>query len=86
MYLRQAGLTSNPSFRIFIPFGVGDRTRLRKPRPNANTHVVGKAVGHQKHDGLDLQRLGFKKAIEINKRLFHERRHWNSKKWLHQTH
>jgi hypothetical protein len=52
----------------------------------ANTNVVGKAVGHQKHDGLDLQRLGFKKAIEINKRLFHERRHWNSKKWLPQTH
>jgi hypothetical protein len=39
MYLRQAGLTRNPTFRIFSAFAVGDRTRLRKPRSNANTHV-----------------------------------------------
>jgi len=39
MYLRQAGLTRNPTFRIFNAFGVVDRTRLRKPRSNANTHV-----------------------------------------------
>ena len=41
MYLRQAGLTCNPTFRIFIPFGVGDKAWLRKPRSNANTHVSG---------------------------------------------
>jgi hypothetical protein len=36
-------LTCNPTFRIFIPFGVGDKAWLRKPRSNANTHVMGKA-------------------------------------------
>jgi hypothetical protein len=36
----EAGLTRNPTFRIFNAFGVGDRTRLRKPRSNANTYVV----------------------------------------------
>jgi hypothetical protein len=41
MYLRQAGLTRNPTFRIFNAFGVGDTARLRKPRSNANTHVGG---------------------------------------------
>ena len=39
MYLRQAGLTRNPTFRIFNAFGVGDTARLRKPRSNANTNV-----------------------------------------------
>jgi hypothetical protein len=43
LYLRQAGLTRNPTFRIFNAFGVGDTTRLRKPRSNANTHVVRNA-------------------------------------------
>jgi hypothetical protein len=42
MYLRQAGLTRNPTFRIFNAFAVGDSTWLRKPRSNANTHVAGK--------------------------------------------
>jgi hypothetical protein len=45
MYLRQAGLTRNPTFRIFNAFGVGDTARLRKPRSNANTHVVGHIYG-----------------------------------------
>jgi hypothetical protein len=40
MYLRQAGLTLNPTFRIFNAFAVGDSAWLRKPRSNANTHVV----------------------------------------------
>jgi hypothetical protein len=44
MYLRQAGLTHNPTFRIFNAFGVGDTTRLRKPRSNANTHVGSKRM------------------------------------------
>ncbi len=39
MYLRQAGLTRNPTFRIFNAFAVGDSAWLRKPRSNANTHV-----------------------------------------------
>gem|GEM_PF-4483202 len=44
MYLRQAGLTRNPTFRIFNAFTVGDSAWLRKPRSNANTHVVGHAA------------------------------------------
>ena len=43
MYLRQAGLTRNPTFRIFNAFGVGDKAWLRKPRSNANTHVACQA-------------------------------------------
>jgi len=45
MYLRQAGLTRNPTFRIFNAFGVGDEARLRKPRSNANTHVGSNKSG-----------------------------------------
>jgi hypothetical protein len=40
---------------------------LRKPRSNANTHVVGKAVGHQKHDGVDLQKLDIKGRTKKSK-------------------
>jgi len=46
--LRQAGLTRNPTFRIFNALGVGDRTRLRKPRSNANTNVVPHALGQSR--------------------------------------
>jgi len=34
---------TNP-VRIFSAFGVGNRTRLRKPRSNANTHVGSKPI------------------------------------------
>ncbi len=47
MYLRQAGLTRNPTFRIFNAFGVGDTARLRKPRSNANTHVASNGAGQR---------------------------------------
>jgi hypothetical protein len=48
MYLRQAGLTRNPTFRIFNAFGVGDTTRLRKLRSNANTHVGHNCIKTEK--------------------------------------
>jgi hypothetical protein len=59
MYLRQAGLTRNPTFRIFIPFGVGDKARLRKPRSNANTHVAGNAPGQTDFQSKKGQKVGF---------------------------
>jgi len=41
LYLRQAGLTCNPTFLYLYCVRCRGQARLRKPRSNANTHVVG---------------------------------------------
>jgi hypothetical protein len=58
--LRQAGLTCSSKFCYLYSVWCRGQDAVPNSRPIANIYVVGKAVGHEKHNGLDLQDIVIK--------------------------